>query len=84
MGTSQCLLLGVPNHIGAAIPELVAGFESCGLHLHPQKCELFHHDADRCEWAEGMRRMTEGTLMLGAAIGWGFCERELCAVGAEV
>ena len=38
------------------------------VHLHPQKRELFHRNAPDYDWAEGMRRVTEGTLLLGGAI----------------
>ena len=62
-------LLGPPDQIGAAIPRLTDAFHSCGLRLHPQKCELFHSHAFDFKWAEGMRRSTAGTLLLGGAIG---------------
>ena len=53
-------LFGSPDLIGEALPELIEGFKSCGLQFQPQKCELFHSNADNHAWAGGMRRSSEG------------------------
>ena len=55
--------------VGDSLPLLVGGLEYCGLTLNPHKCELFHRDAHTQEWARKMRLQSEGTVLLGAAIG---------------
>ena len=62
-------LMGLPQSIDKALPELVSGLEQCGLQVNPRKCELFHPDAEDVEWAVAMNRQTDGVIMLGAALG---------------
>ena len=57
-------LMGLPQSVGKALPELVSGLEQCGLQINPRKCELFHPDAEDEEWAKGMNRQTDGVIML--------------------
>ena len=62
-------LMGIPHSVGKALPDLVSGLEQCGLQINQRKCELFHPDAEDEEWAEGMKRQTDGVIVLGAALG---------------
>ena len=62
-------LLGSPELIGEALPELIEGFKSRGLQFQPRNVSFFYHNADNHAWAGEMRRSSEGTLVLGAAIG---------------
>ena len=62
-------LMGPPEWIESALPELVEGFKECGLQFQQQKSEIFHPDAASLKWAEGMVKSNEGTKLLGGAIG---------------
>ena len=62
-------LLGPPGKIGELLPLFVKELESCGLKLNPAKCELYHIEADMQGWASGMRCLSDGVLLLGAAFG---------------
>ena len=62
-------LMDLPQSVGKALPELVSGLEQCGVQMNPQKCEVFHPDAEDEEWDEGMNRQADGVIVLGAALG---------------
>ena len=46
-----------------------SGLGSCGLTMNQSKSELFHKDAEQQLWAQAMKRTSQGTVVLGAAIG---------------
>ena len=62
-------LIGLPQSVSKALPELFSGLEQCGLQMNPRKCELFHPDAEDVEWSVGMNRQINGVIVLVAALG---------------
>ena len=62
-------LMGLPQSVDKALPELISGLEQYGLQMNPRKCELFHPDAENVKWAVGMKRQTDGVIVLGVALG---------------
>ena len=39
-------LMGLPQSVHKALPELVSGLEQCCLQMNLRKCEPFHPDAE--------------------------------------